>query len=101
MNKPVIDSQTKALLSVGFLKPVDAVFAAFLLLGAIVFGVLLATDQVSLTVFFVFSALGFVTFQAWVFILMFRVLWFVLQCLAAIKTIPADAAKLAVTFARQ
>ena len=103
MKKPVTNpevnmTRAQALVEVGFWQPVDTVVCFLLgvsLLSFIVTASLGALTAVSALIWLVVMLL---VLAAWIILVLFRTMWFVLQITAEIKMMPAAASKMVVTF---
>lgn len=94
----LFDEQTKALWEVGFVRPIDLMYAAVMAMCAVtamfwcIFGnptvIALLTTAVSMLVMF----------QLWLILLLYRCLYFIIQTRADINLMPEQAAKLALLY---
>ncbi len=97
MGKPIFDEQTKALWKVGYVHIIDFLFLLAFMAAGIAIGVWAAMGGDLIKIAIAATVVVLATL-VWIVVLQFRMCWFVLQVLAAMKTLPADAARLAVQF---
>lgn len=96
--KPLFDEQTKALFQVGFIKPIDFVFALLLVAAGITsfFWAIFGTPTLRGFEAILLSAVT-VTL-VWLVILVYRCLFHVIQARSEINLMPDSAAKLAISY---
>lgn len=91
-------TEFQALHAVGFLKPIDYIFAVLLIL-TLVTGVYWAIFAGPTAIHLIaLSIVAMFTLQLWIMSVVFRVGWFVLQTRATIEMSTADAARLAAAY---
>lgn len=90
-----LDEETKALMQLGFFKPVDAVFflLIFGLMLLIACGALIQWLNVAAVLVLLLCCV--LLAAAWIVTLLYRVCYFVLKLMAAVESMPEDSAVLA------
>jgi len=91
----------KALVAMGWIKPIDGLFAlATLILWGLCVGTFLQHD-VNLAKGLLFGCFGFFNISLWSLMLAFRCSWFILQLSADLRKIPEEAIRLIFLFERR
>lgn len=92
---PLVDDETKALLQLGFIVPIDFVFAAVLFLGAFATIVWIAAAKPDFVYVMAVAICMLILLSVWTLTVAYRGIYFTLKMRAVMETMPEEAAKIA------
>lgn len=98
MKKPFLDPQVKALLEVGFIKPIDALLLAMWI--AVIVTAIFFWHQGTLTVdrFLILAFIQVTVVGVWAISVIYRTCFQIIMARSDINTMPEAAAKLAISY---
>ncbi len=100
MPKPILDPQTKALIKVGFVQRIDLLFVFLIASTFCTYAFHCVFGDITFVYSLAYSVVVLTFLALWMIVLAFRTMWFVVQVMADMKTLPSDAAKLALRFSQ-